>query len=276
MPIIDPSFISRQVSHSYTSTSGFEIRRVYGDEARLVLREALLPIYTPKNTYDVVKPPEAIYYSVYKKGSEYAAFLLYVWNEQVLPPHKYDYEPVIVFLDQNLNVKEVYTDGFHYYVQKFKAPPLTDVKPHIRINTPWRAMEVSWSEPPRNYIMIYPIDETQGDLPRTKIKYLSDHVISELKNREVNPLAVHGRLIKNPWSVKDAKHWATIREPTASDLLNDFSKNYRVSRVDLFIEKAKLFIKSMAETAKLVFLGLVNRARNGLVREKDEYDFNTA
>lgn len=264
------AMISHATAHAHTYTT-YEPRLVYGDEARLVLREALLPVYVKRDIYGVVKPPTNVYYRVYKKGDEYAVFLLFEWDEQVLPPHIYDYEPVIVFLDKDLNIKEVYVDGFHYYVQKYKAPPLSDTKPHIRIQTPWRAMEVSWHEPPRGFIMVYPVDETRGAWSATKLRYLSDRVINELRSREVNPLSVHPRLIKNPWTVRYAKHWSTIHEPTASDLLNDFVKNYRVSRVDLFLEKAKLFIRSLVEATKLAVVGLVRRLRDA-VAEKDEYE----
>lgn len=248
----------------------YEPHILYGDEARLVLREALLPIYVPKSMYDVIKPPKNVYYRVYRKGDEYAVFLLFEWDEQILPPHKYDYEPVVVFLDRNLNVREVYVDGFHYYVQRYRAPALVDVKPHIQVRTPWRAMEVSWSDPPRDFVMVYPVDEIMRNLSGTRVRYLSDRVINELRSRDVNPLAVNERLIKNPWTVRKAKHWSTIREPTTADLINDLAKNYGVSRLSRFLEKARLFIKSVVESVKL-FLSTI---RDAVFGERDEYELS--
>lgn len=271
---VAPTTIAGKLGYGYSEVR--EPRLLYGEEAKLVLREALLSIYIPKNMYDVVKPPTNAYYRVYKRGDEYAVFLLFEWGEQIIPPHKHDYEPVIVFLDRDLNVKEVYVDGFHYYVQRYRAPPLADTKPHIRIQTPWRAMEVSWSEPPKDFIMVYPVDETRGTWSATRLRYLSDKVINELRSREVNPLSVHPRLIKNPWVVREARHWSTIREPTTSDLLNDFAKNYRVSRVDLFLEKARLFIRSLVESAKLILSGLARRLRDAISAEKDEFELTVS
>lgn len=267
---VNPENIAKQTSAP--SSDYYRIHLVYGDEARLVLREALLPLYTTKQLYDVVQPPENIYYRVYKRGNEYAVFLLYEWAHQVMPPHRHDYEPVIVFLDKDLNIKEVYVDGFHYYIQKYKAPPLTDVKPHLRISTPWRAMEVSWSEPSKNYIMVYPVDEVKGTFSKSRIRYLSDKVVHELRSRNENPLSVHQRLIKNPWSVKEAKHWATFSEPTPNDLLNDFAKNYGIGKVDVFLEKAKLFIKSLAESVKVMLSSIGRKMRNRVLGERDEYE----
>jgi len=61
-----------------------------------------------------VKPPERVYYRVYRDldTKEYAVFLLYEWPDQAIPPHGYDYEPVIVILDKDMEIKKVYTDCF--------------------------------------------------------------------------------------------------------------------------------------------------------------------
>ena len=236
-----------------------KLRVVHGDEARLVLREALLPVYTPRYLYDMVRPPSRIYYRIYKKGDEYAVFLLYEWPDQYIPPHKYDYEPIIMILDKNLNIKEVYTDGFHYYIHKETPPPLANTRPHIVINAPWRSMEVKWSEPRDNEVMTFPADEVKGNLAPTKIQYLSDRIIQELRSRKENPLAVHERLIRNPFSVRYAKHWATFHEPTPEDLLRDFAKNYGISKIDLFFARIRLFIKSLIDKVRAFIEGLRDR-----------------
>jgi len=45
------------------------IRLVKGEEARAVLSHALLPLYTSRSLYGLVKPPERVYYRVCLQGS---------------------------------------------------------------------------------------------------------------------------------------------------------------------------------------------------------------
>jgi len=247
-----------------------DVKIVHGEEARAVLREALLPVYTPRYLYDMVKPPSTIYYRVYRRNGEYGVFLLYEWPDQYIPPHKYDYEPIIIIMDKNLNIKEVYTDGFHYYIHKEKPPPLASTRPHIVVNAPWRSMEVKWSEPRDTDVMIYPADEVKGTVAPTKIQYLSDKVLQRLRSRSENPLAVNEKLIRNPFSVRYAKHWETFHEPTPEDLARDFAKNYGISRVDLIIMRIKLFIESLADKVKAFLQGLWSTVRNTLPSTQEE------
>ena len=246
------------------------IRIVHGDEERAVLREALLPVYTPNYLYDMVRPPSTIYYRVYKRGDEYAVFLLYEWPDQYIPPHRYDYEPIIMILDKNLNIKEVYTDGFHYYIHKEKAPPLVKVKPHILVKAPWRSMEVKWSEPRDNEVMIFPADEVKGRFAPTKVRYLSDRVIEELRSREENPLSVNERLIRNPFSVRYAKHWETFTEPEPDDLLRDFAKNYGLNRLEVVLARIRLFIRSLLDRTRAFLEGLKARLESTIHEGEEE------
>ena len=232
-----------------------DVHLVHGAEARTVLQSALLPVFTPRKLYNDVKPPDTIYYRIYRQNGEYAVFLLYEWPYQTLPPHKYDYEPVIVLMDKNMNIREVYTDGFHYYIQKYTAPPLSKYNPHIEITAPWRSMVVKWSEPSDNDVMIYPADEEKGTIGETKVKYLSDKVLSELRNRDVNPLAVNDKLIKNPWSVKQAKHWETFSKPTPDELLKDLAKNYGIKKYEVILTRLKLVVSSMIDKIKAFLQG---------------------
>ena len=233
------------------------VRIVHGAEAREALNAALLPLYTPKFIYDDVGEPSNIYYRVYKMNGEYAVFLLYEWPYQTVPPHKYDYEPVIVFLDKNMNIKEVYVDGFHYYIQKYRAPPFSNKTPHIRITAPCRSMEVRWSGPKSSDVMVYPLNEAEGRSSKTKIQYLSDKKLSELEKRDVNPLTIHEKLVRNPWSVRQAKHWATYDNPTVDDLLKDIAKNYGLKKYEYLLYKAKLVLASILDKIVAFFQSII-------------------
>lgn len=244
------------------------LQLVYGDEARRVLSRALLPVYTPRAMYSAVRPPSKIYYRVYRSGDEYAVFLLYEWPDQYIPPHRYDYEPVILIMDRHLNIKEVYTDGFHYYIHRQTPPPLVSARPHIFIPAPWRSMEVRWAPPRDSDVMIYPVDEVRGTVAQTEVRYLSDRVIQELRSRGENPLAVHDRLIKNPFSARYAKHWATFDEPKPEDLARDFVKNYGLSKPEVMLMRVKLFVKTLVDKARALIAGLTSR--HGEVRTGQE------
>lgn len=258
-------------SHRRTGrgTRDGDVRVVYGDWARVVLREALLPIFVPRRLYDVVQPPEVVYYRVYKRGDEYWVFLIYEWSHQVLPPHKHDYQPVIVVLDSKLNVKEVYTDGFHYYVDKYKSPGPDAGRPHIRITAPWRSMEVYWGDPPSNYVMVYPVDEVQRAV-RTRLRYLSDHVVHELRSRRVNPLSVHPRLIKAPWEIRNAKHWSTIRSPTPAEVAADLAKNYGVKEPRDLLRAAKIYLVALAEAIRAGLRLIARKIKSRLTGRAEE------
>jgi len=250
------------------------IRLVRGEEAKAVLSHALLPLYTSRSLYDLVKPPERIYYRVYKDldTGDYAVFLLYEWPHQAVPPHRYDYEPVIVILDKDMEIRRVYTDGFHYYVKKYTPPPLAQTKPHIYVNTPWRSMEVRFSEPRKTDVMLWPVDEVKGDFPQTRLVYLSDRIIEELRSRSENPLSIHPKLVKNPFSVEGAKHWSTYSEPTPGDLAKDLAKNYGLTRLGELWLRIRDAIRTLADRAKAFLSGLAYAVRDKIVEKLEEQE----
>jgi len=242
-----------------------KIRLVKGEEAKAVLSHALLPLYTSRTLYGLVRPPERIYYRVYKDldTGDYAVFLLYEWPDQAIPPHRYDYEPVIVMLDKNMEIKKIYTDGFHYYVKKNTPPLFVQTKPHIYIDAPWRSMTVRFSEPNKTDVMLWPVDEVKGEFPQTKVVYLSDRIIEELRSRSENPLAVHPKIIKNPFSIEEAKHWSTYREPTPEDLAKDFAKNYGLTKLGELGFRVREAFRALVDRVRVFLSGLVH-----VVREK--------
>jgi len=270
--------VKPEITEYYPRKTEFEegeerrIRLVKGEEARAVLNHALLPLYTSRSLYSLVKSPERIYYRVYKDldTGDYAVFLLYEWPSQTVPPHKYDYEPVIVVLDKDMEIKRIYTDGFHYYVKKYTAPPLVQTKPYIYVDAPWRSMVVRFSEPRKTDVMLWPVDEVKGDFPQTRVVYLSDRIIDELRSRSENPLSVHPKLIKNPFSVEEAKHWATFREPTPEDLAKDFAKNYGLTRLSELGFRVREAFRALVDRVRAFAAGLVHVVRERIADRVEE------
>ncbi len=207
--------------------------RLVRDQGRVreILGRAIIPIYTTKSMHRIVGPPDRVYYRVYERGDEYAVLFLYEWGVQYIPPHKYDYEPVVVILDKHgLRIKEVYVDGYHYLVDRNDAPLGFGGKPFILIDNPWRAMEVKWGDPDRSLVMVYPLDERTGKLGPKPV-FLSKRILEDLTSRPENPLKLHPRILGDPFSVRYAKHWATFEEPDIQDYLDDITTNYGLKTV---------------------------------------------
>ena len=228
----------------------------------------LPPLYVSKAQYGLVHPPTNVYYRVYRNArtGEYGVFLLFEWPEQAIPPHKYDYEPVIIIADRNFNVREVYTDGYHYYIERYTAPPFYSGLPHLKITAPWRSMEFKWSNPGDNDVMIYPVDENEGKLGPRPI-YLSDRILAKLRSRETNPLSIHERFIRNPFSVREkgARHWSTFTEPRLDDLLRDIAKNYGIpTRLELLIARIKSFLRTLVDKATAMLSGAKHAVKEEL------------
>ena len=259
----------------YTLSSAPRVRRtvipVYGREAKLVLERAILPLYTTRYLYDIVKAPSTVYYRVYRnRAGEYAVLLVYEWPYQYIPPHMNDYEPVVVILDRNMKVKEVYVDGFHYYVDKAKRPLLPGVKPRLVVKTPWRSMTVKWGPPGGDEVMIYPIDEVARMFPNTRVRYLSEQVLRELKSRE-NPITLSDRIIYNPFSVRYARHWATYHEPGLDDHLRDMAKNYgtTVSRLTQLLSRVKLLAARLLSQFRVLFPDSIRNKKTTSASEEE-------
>jgi len=275
--------VGPEIAEYYPRKADFEeggerrIRLVKGEEAKAALSHALLPLYTTRSLYGLVRPPERIYYRVYKDldTGDYAVFLLYEWPDQVIPPHRYDYEPVVVILDKDMEIKRIYTDGFHYYVKKYTPPPFVQTKPHLYIDAPWRSMAVRFSEPGKNAVMLWPVDEVKGDFPQTRLVYLSDRIIEELRSRSENPLAVHPKIIRNPFSVEEAKHWATFREPTPGDLAKDFAKNYGLTKLDEVWYRIREAIRALLDRARAFLAGLTYAVKEKIAEKAVEEEVHT-
>lgn len=192
-------------------------------------------IYAPPGMEQVVGSPSNVYVSVKPVKGGYAFIYVFEWPYQLFPPHKYDYEPVIVFTDTGFNVKEVYVDGYHYYVSRYVAPPGTR-RVYLVVDTPWRSMKVRWGEPD-GMVRVYPGNGT-------RVRLLTRHALASLYSRRENPFAVNPRIIRNPEIIRRAKHWEFIHSPSVSEIVEDFAKNYgiKMSRLDaaLFIAAARL------------------------------------
>jgi len=241
------SFLSRFKPANVTN----DVEVVRGREAMDILDRVLFPVYCPRDMYDVVQPPEKIYYKVvHKRGDGYAVLMIYYWPDQVFPPHKYDYEPVVVILDKNKEVKEIYTDGFHYFVHRIKPPRIAKYRPYILIDEPWRSMDVRYAPPGKDLVMLYPVDEVKHEPAPTQLQYLSNKVVEQLRSRRVNPLAVNQKIIDNPFTVEKAKHWETYHDPSLEDLLHDFAKNYGVRSIHDLLGRLQAVIRTLVDRFK--------------------------
>ena len=230
-----------------------EAETVHGDEARRVLRAAMLPMYTRRDIHGLVGVPEELFYKVYRKGDEYAVLFVYKWPLQYIPPHMFDFEPVIVILDGNLKVKEVYADATHYYVHGSRAPEGYAGKPYLLVDTPWRSMKVVWGKPEGDLVMIHPYDEASERKAQTRMRYLSEHLVRELRSLPENPFSVHEKILRNPFAVRRAKHWTYLREPSPLQVLWDLARTYGAGNpfllvgnfkplADLLVEKIRRFV----------------------------------
>lgn len=72
---------------------------------------------------------------------------------------------------------------------------------------------------------------------------------------------MHDRLIRNPFSARYAKHWATFDEPRPEDLARDFAKNYGLSRPEVMLTRIKLFAKTLADKVKALIAGATSKLR---------------
>ena len=243
-----------------------EIRIVHGEEARRVIGRTFPKLFSSPHVAGVVGTPRNVYYRVYKSGEGYAVFYLFEWDEQVFPPHKYDFEPVIVLTDRYGNPREVYVDGYHYFVKRYILPRgVRDFR--LYTDVPWRAMSVRWGPIGRDEVELYPINEKEGRLG-PPLRYLSDRVLEELRRRDENPLKIHPRLIRNPWSIREAEHWNTIRAPTPDEFLYEIAENYGLARlikgpltlrVVLALIRAKVWLENMVQRVASALSSLLSR-----------------
>ena len=218
-----------------------------GPAAVAVLARAAPVLYARRDVYDLVGPPFAVYYRVYRdRRGWYGVFLLYEWPYQVVPPHRWDYEPVVVILDDRLMVRAVYVDAYHYYVTGYKSPPGGARRVHLLIDAPWRSMRARWTRPGPGYVW----------LPTPSPVYLSDRLLHELRARG---MAVHERLVRDPFSVADAVHWSTFTEPTVDDVLRDLEKNYGAA-VRVLLRRAREMARALAERVRATLAFLLGSA----------------
>ena len=243
-----------------------EVRIVHGEEAKQVIEKTLPKLFSSPLMSDAVGTPRNVYYRVYKSDEGYGVFYLFEWDEQVFPPHKYDYEPVIVLTDKYGNPREVYVDGYHYFIKKYKLPRgATDY--HLYSDTPWRGMKVRWTTPDKDEVELYPINEKTGQIGPTP-KYLSDKTIARLRHRRENPLKINERLIRDPWSVRQAEHWMTYRAPTPEEFMYDIAENYGLAKyikgplslnIVLALMKAKMTIENLISKVATALSSLIRR-----------------
>jgi len=249
------------------------VRLVRGDEAKEVIAKTLSSLYSSSVMSEIVNTPRNVYYRVYKSGEGYGVFYLFEWGYQAFPPHKYDYEPVIVLTDKDGNPKEVYVDGYHYFISKYSIPRGTQSF-YLYSDTPWRSMKVKFGAPSNNEVELYPENEKLERIGPTP-KYLSDKIIAKLKSRTENPLKVNDKLIKDPWSVREAKHWTTYNSPTPEDFMYDIAENYGLAKyikgpmslnAMLTLMKAKITIENLVSKVESMLTSVINNS----VKEKEK------
>ncbi len=196
-------------------------------ETQLLIDKTLPSLYSDKSVYADVETPKRVYYRAYKSDTGYAVLYIFTWDNQVFPPHKYDYEPVIVITDKNMNPKYVYVDREHYFVKGYKIPYGETYR--LYTDNTWRSMTVKLGTPSDDEVELYPINEKEGILGPAPV-YLTGRILAKLENREENPLKINEKIIKNPWSVSVAKHWTTFHEPSVTDIIDDLEKNYGINK----------------------------------------------
>lgn len=222
------------------------VELVQGFEARKIAHKLLPQLYVREELWDYVVPGGmGVYYKVWRdeKTGDYAVLYLYTWDKQIIPPHRYDYEPVIVIADKNLKVKEVYTDGFHYYIRRFKPMLGRATRTYLVIDNSWRSMRAYFA---RRALPHDVVEVSTGELGG--LSPLTNYKLREMKSREVNPLSINEEILENPFTVRRAEHWSTLHAPEPTDLWLDLAKNVGLRAVvDRMIESAREFLYEIGE-----------------------------
>lgn len=234
----------RTVKPSYVPPG--RVRIVRGAELARLLRRSRPVLYASRDSADFVGIPSHVYYRAYKlEGDGYAVFYLFEWPSQTIPPHKYDYEPVIVLTDSEGNPREVYTDMFHYFIGRKRV----NGGYVLYTETPWRSMEARTAVSP-GWVKVY-----EPGVVGPQLEYLSDRKLAELKGRDVNPLKVNDKLVRDPFSVVEAEHWETYHTPSLREFLQDLAANYRFLGVKRFTYELYALLVKTGELLK----GVVSR-----------------
>ena len=110
---------------------------------RSLVEELFPPIYRMKPSADPrlgspIWDADGVYYRIFRKGNRYAILLVFHFLHQDFPPHKWDYEPVIIFLRKEPNgwrVQKVVFDEIHYKAGvAYEDPSLVMVGPWRSFN----------------------------------------------------------------------------------------------------------------------------------------------
>jgi len=209
----------------------------------------LVELYATRAAYPVVGDPSEVYCKTYRVGDGYAVLYIFEWPWQAFPPHLRDYEPVVVFTDRWMRPREVYVDGFHYYVASYRAPPGAS-KAYLVIDNPWRSMRVVWERP----------GLVRLRWPREAV--LTPGVLHQLRSRRVNPLKISQRIIDDPEAVRGARHWEYVHEPSPAELVRDIAANYgiRLDEPSAPALLARLAAGEVLERAKQLIAAILARA----------------
>lgn len=249
------------------SSGGVEQMSPNSVETEILISKTLPPLYASNHVYKDVGTPSNVFYRAYKSESGYAVLYIFSWKKQVFPPHKYDYEPVIVLTDKNMNPRAIYVDREHYFIKGYKIP--FGKTYYLYTDNPWRSMVVEFGTPSNDKVEVYPVNEKEGVLGPNPT-YLSNQILWKLRHRKENPLKINSKFIKNPWIVTTAKHWTTIREPTPQDIIEDLEKNYGINTT-WSTEKIILELKQILHKIISKLEGIVpSRRRSHRTREMEE------
>jgi hypothetical protein len=175
---------------------------------------------------------ESIYYRIAKSPEESCIEYIYYWNFQLVPTHSYDYEPIYVYLKDDL-VKRVAFDLWHY-----KARALASASGFM-ICGPWHSF-VS-------------IDSSHSRIERPLMR-LDEAVLGRWYGRDPKARFVIKHKLTDPWLLHD---WSTFRDervlPRAQGLFVMTAEDREVIENDerlqgaISRESLRLFVKDINE-----------------------------
>ncbi len=213
-------------AYSETLPKGY---RVDFDDA---LAMAHLPHVTGSGESTDPTELESIHYRIVKSPEEACIEYIYYWNFQLIPTHSYDYEPIYVYLKDNL-VKRLAFDLWHYRTRVLANASV------FTICGPWHSFLSR--------------DRTHSQIERPLMR-LDEAVLGKWYSRDPKARFVIKHKLTDPWLLHD---WSTFRDervlPRAQGLFVMTAEDREViendERLECAINKESLtlFVKDINE-----------------------------
>ena len=132
------------------------------------------------------------------------------------------------------------------------------------VNSSWRSTEVKYPEDVTSempYVSIYPYDAVSKRVVEAELIPLTDDVLQELRNKRVNPINIHDRILRDPRSIRHAKTWSVYGDWTIGALAYDLAKNWGIRLRSRETGLSPSWTSSLARRA-LVVLARVHFSKN--------------